>query len=182
MATFLSEGEFSPVWLSTEEQLRRLADVFTQASFVEKTLGRYRVPPGTAHARGLFMSWMRVPIVYVAQGRLTITNTALRFRATPPQMVGWQVLEVDSTLTFELTPKDIQSVEPFTFPSPVGRLFDLSFTRIRTTKPGLAPDFLICVGGRVRIPRIRARSLELRAGIESFRQAALSDRTPDALR
>jgi hypothetical protein len=120
---------------------------------------------------------MRIPIVYVAQGRLTITNSALRFRAAPPQMFGWQVLEVDSTLTFELTPRDIESVEPFTFPSPVARLFDLPFTRVRTTKPGLAPDFLMCVGGRVRIPRIRARSLELRAGLESFRHAAIAERT-----
>jgi len=181
MISFLSAGDFFPVWLSTEEQLRRLADVFAQASVVEKMLGRYRIPPGTAHARGLLMSWMRVPIVYVAQGRLTITPTAVRFRATPPQMFGWQALDVDSTLTFELTPNDIQSVEPFTFPSPVARLFDLPFTRVQITKPGLAPDFLICVGGRVGIPRIRARSLELRAGLETFRRAALTERTPGAL-
>jgi hypothetical protein len=176
--TFLSAGEFFPVWLSTEEQLRRLVDVFTQASVVEKTLGRYSFPPGTPHARGVFMSWMRIPIVYIAQGRLTITNTALRFRAAPPQMLGWQVLEVDSTITFELTPRDIQSVEPFTFPSPVARLFDLPFTRVRTTKPGLAPDFLMCVGGRVRVPRIRSQSVDLRAALESFSHAALAEPTP----
>jgi hypothetical protein len=84
---------------------------------------------------------------------------------------GWAVREVDSTLTFELTPSDIRSVEPFSFPSPVARLFDLPFTRVRTTKLGLAHDFLVCVGGRVLMPRIRARSLELRAALESFSAA-----------
>jgi len=179
MVTFLSHGEFYPVWLSTEEQLRRVAEAFTQASFVEKSLGRYRLPPGTAHARSLFMSWMRLPIAYVSQGRLTITNTALRFRAAPPQLFGWQVLEVDSTLTFELTPNDIQSVETYTFPSAAARLRlpGLQFTRVRITQPGLAPDFLICVGRRVGIPRIRSRSLELRAALESFSRAALAKPT-----
>jgi hypothetical protein len=100
-----------------------------------------------------------------------MTGAALRFRAAPPHVFGWAVREVDSTLTFELTPSDIHSVEPFSFPSPVARLFDLPFTRVRTTKPGLAHDFLVCVGGRVLMPRIRARSLELRAALESFSAA-----------
>lgn len=153
--------EFSPVWLSTEEQLRRLADAYTQASLPQKLSGRYPLPSATAHLRGLLMPWMQIPIVYVSHGRLTIANT-LRFRATPPRVFGWRVRDVDSTLTFELTPSDIRTVEPFTFPSPVARLFDLPFTRVRTTKPGLAHEFLICAGGRVLIPRIRAQSLELR--------------------
>ncbi|HKW12723.1 MAG TPA: hypothetical protein VJO33_20210 [Gemmatimonadaceae bacterium] len=163
--------EFSPVWLSTEEQLRRLADAYTHASLLRKFSGRYPLPSGTAHLRGLLMPWMQIPIVYVAHGRIMFANT-LRFRATPPRVFGWQVRDVDHTLTFELTPSEIQTVEPFTFPSPVARLFDLPFTRVRTTKPGLAHDFLICVGGRVLIPRIRARSLELRAALESFSHAA----------
>lgn len=166
--------EFSPVWLSTEEQLHRLADAYTQASLVRKSLGRFRFPSGTAHLRGLLMPWARIPIVFVAQGSLTIADTALRFRATPPSVFGWQVQEVDATLTFELTPRDVEMVEPFTFPSPVARLFDLPFTRVRTTKPGLAHDFLVCVGGRVLIPRIRARSLELRAAVAAFGHAAVS--------
>jgi hypothetical protein len=164
--------EFSPVWLSTEEQLRRLAEAYTQASLLRKFSGRYSLPSGTAHLRGLLTPWMQIPIVYVAHGRITIANTAVRFRGTPPSVFGWQVRDVDSTLTFELTPSDIRTVEPFTFPSPVARLFDLPFTRVRTTKAGLAHDFLICVGGRVLIPRIRARSLDLRAELESFGHAA----------
>ena len=119
--------ECSPVWLSTEEQLRRLADAYTQASVMQKSLGRFHLLSGTAHLRGLLMPWARVPIVFVAQGSLTIGDAALRFRATPPRLFGWQVQEVDSTLTFELTPSDVETVEPFTFPSPVARLFDLPF-------------------------------------------------------
>lgn len=65
-------------------------------------------------------------------------------------------------------------MEPFIFPSPVARLFDLPLTRVRTTKPDLAGDFLICVGGRVRIPRIRARRLVRRTELESFHRAALT--------
>ena len=147
--------EFSSVWVSSEEQLRRLADAYTQASLLRKSVGNFRLPPGTAHFRGLLMPWMRVAVIYVAEGHLTITNSTLRFRAVQPRVFGWQVREVDSTLTFELTPTDIQTVEPSPFPSPVARLFDLPLTRVRTTRPGLAGDFLICVGGRVRIPRIR---------------------------
>ena len=165
--------EFSPVWISTEQQLRRLADAYTQATVVQKLLGRYRLPPGTAHLQGLFMPWARVPIVYVAQGPLSMDNVALRFRATSALLFGWRVREVDSTLTLELTPTDIQSVEPFTFDSPVARLFDLPFTRVRTSKTGIARDFLLCVGGRVLLPRIRARSLELRAKLEAFGRTAV---------
>jgi len=168
---------FSPVWLSTEEQLRRLADAYTQASLLRKSLGRFRLPSGTAHLRGVLMPWARVATVYVAEGHLTIAKPTLRFRAAPPQVFGWQVEGVDNTLTLELTPRDIRSVEPFTFPSPVARLFDLPLTRVRTTKPGVANDFLICVGGRVLIPYIRARSLELRAALESFAHAALAEPT-----
>lgn len=165
--------EFSPVWVSSQEQLRRLADAYTQASALRKSLGNFRLPPGTAHLRGVLMPWMRAPIVYVAQGRLTIANATLRFRAVQPDVFGWRVMEVDSSLTFELTPTDIRTVEPFPLQSPVARSFDLPLTRVQTTKPGLAGDFLICVGGRVRIPRIRARSLELRTALESFHRAAL---------
>src|SRR5262245_23682561 len=133
--------EFSPVWISTEEQLRRLADAYTHASLAQKALGRFHFPAGTAHIRGLLMPWMRMPIIFVAQGRLTIANGALRFRATPPRLFGWQVREVDSTLTFELTPSDVRAVEPFAFASPVGQLFDLPLTRVRTTKHGPVNDF-----------------------------------------
>src|SRR5262245_26692927 len=126
------------------------------------------MPAGTAHVRGVVMPWARAPIVYLAQGRLTIAATAVRFRAAPPAVFGWQVLNVDSTLSFELAPGDIQTLEPFAFSSPVARLFDLPFTRLRTTKLGFAHEFLVCVGGRVLMPRIRTRSLELRAALESF--------------
>ena len=170
--------EFSPVWVSSEEQLQRLADAYTQASPLRKAIGTFRLPPGTAHLRGRLMPWMRAAIVYVAQGRLTIANSTLRFRAAQPHVFGWQVREVDSSLAFELTPTDIRTVEPFPFPSPVARFFDLPLTRVRTTKPGLAGDFLICVGGRVRIRRIRDRSLELRSALESFHRAALTAHAP----
>ncbi len=164
--------EFSPVWLSTEEQLHRLADSYAHASVGQKLLGRFRFPAGTAHLRGVIMPWARAAIVYLAQGRLTIDNSALCFQAAAPRVFGWLVRDVDTTLRFEFTPRDIQTVEPFAFASPVARLFDLPLTRVRTAKPGLAHDFLVCVGGRVLIPRIRARSLELRAALELFARAA----------
>lgn len=166
--------EFSPVWVSSQEQLNRLADAYAKASLLQKSLGTFRLPPGTAHIRGLLMPWMRAAIVYVAQGHLTMAATTLRFRAVQPRVFGWQVRDVDSSLTFELTPTDIRAIEPFPFPSPVVRFFDIPLTRVRTTKPGLAGDFLICVGGRVRMPRIRARSLELRAALESFHRTGLT--------
>jgi hypothetical protein len=59
--------EFSPVWLSTEEQLRRLTEAYTEASVVQKSLGRFRLPSGTAHLQGWLMPWARVAIVYVAR-------------------------------------------------------------------------------------------------------------------
>ncbi|HKW47635.1 MAG TPA: hypothetical protein VJN70_09320 [Gemmatimonadaceae bacterium] len=55
----------------------------------------------------------------------------LRFGAASSRAFGWKIRDVDSTLTFELTSKDIRSVEPFAFPSPFARLFDLPFTRVQ---------------------------------------------------
>src|SRR5215475_8910707 len=103
---------FSRVWLSTEEQLHRLADAYTQASLIRKSIGRFQFPSDTAHLQSLVMPWARVPLAYVAQGRLTFDHTAVSFRAEPPRQPGWQVREVYSDLAFELAPSDIRTVEP----------------------------------------------------------------------
>ena len=44
-------------------------------------------------------------------------------------------------------------------PSPVGRFFNIPFTRIRTVREAPFDNFLLCVGGRVSMPSIRGAKL-----------------------
>jgi hypothetical protein len=60
------------------------------------------------------------------------------------------------------------AVERVHFRSPVAGLFDIPFTRVRTTHVGPTRDLLLCVGGRINMPRIRARSLELCRTLEAM--------------
>lgn len=164
--------EYSPVWISTAEQLDRLDATYRAATLPAKLLGTFAIPEGTPHARGLLMPWTRVPLVCVAQGRLSLAGGRLAFAPTPFQAFGWLVRGTQRDLRWELGPSEIVAVEPADFSSPVARFFDIPFTRVRTGQPGLLGEFLLCVGGHVSMPKVRARSLELRRTLQAFAAGA----------
>lgn len=160
--------EYSPVWISTAEQLDRLDAAYRAATLPGKLLGTFALPEGTSHLRGLLMPWLRLPLVFVAQGRLSLEGGRLAFAPTPFRPLGWLVRGVQHDLRWEIGPNEVAAVEPADFSSPVARLFDLPFTQVRTARPGLQGEFLLCVGGRFSTPKVRARSLELRRALQAF--------------
>lgn len=160
--------EFAPVWVSTAEQLSHLEMTYREASLPAKLLGRYTMPDGTAHLRGVLMPWMRVPIVFLAQGRLTVAGDRMTFASTPLRAPGWFVHGVDPGMHWQLSRAELETVEPMSFSSPFAKFFDIPFTRIRSSRPGLLGDFLVCVGGRFSMPKVRARSLDLRLALQRF--------------
>jgi hypothetical protein len=164
-------NDFSPVWISTAEQLARLEASYRSASLLAKLLGRFAFPEGTAHVRGIVMPWARVPLVAIAQGRLTVAGDRLTFAATPLRVPGWLVRGMHD-LHWELGRADVVAVDPADFASPFARMFDIPFTRLRTRRPGLLSEFLVCVGGRFLMPKIRARSLDLRQALHAFADGA----------
>jgi hypothetical protein len=157
--------DFQPVWISTTEQLTRLAASYRSASLLGKVLGRFSFPEGTAHARGIVIPWMRAPLALLAEGRLTVYERGIAFAATPFRVPGSLVRGVDDDLRAELGRAEVTAVEPAPFASPFARHFDIPFTRIRTKRQGLLGDFLVCVGGRLSMGRIRSRSLELQQSL-----------------
>ena len=155
---------FAHIWVSTDEQLDRLQHSFASASVLTKLLGLYAFPEETAHMRGHFMPWVRAPLVFIAVGEATIAGSRFGFAAKPYHVPAWHVRAVRGDLMSEV---DLAraDIEPAEFHSPFARMFDIPFTRVRTDQPGLRGNFLVCVGGRFSLPKIRARSIELRAAL-----------------
>jgi len=158
-------SNYKPIWFTTDSQLNALTSGYANASLFTKLTGRFDVPQGIAHLRGVLMPWMRMPLVLSAQGELSISQQALSFNPKPFRAFGWSVRGEHKELAFSINAEDVLSVEPADFSSPVIRLFDLPFTRIRTKLATPLDNFLLCVGGRIAMPIIKARSKELRGEI-----------------
>lgn len=109
-----------------------------------------------------------MPLVLSAQGEINITQDSISFTPKPFKAFGWSVRGEHKNLSFSIKVEDVVSVEPEDFSSPVIRLFDLPFTRVRTTLPTPLDNFLVCVGGRLAMPLIKARSKEMRNEIISW--------------
>lgn len=156
--------DFAPLWITTDEQLAWMQSSYQQASLATKMLGTYQVPPGRAYLRGLLVPWMRVPLIFVASGRGTVRGTRFEFTPRPHRVFGWLVRGTQDDLRFSLDLADV-TLEAADFASPVAATFDVPFTRVRSGAPGLLGNFLVCVGGMFSMPRVRARSLELRTAL-----------------
>jgi hypothetical protein len=159
---------FSPVWFSTDRQLAALVQVFQSATVTAKLLGRFDILADCASIQNVLMPWARAPLAPQAQGAITLNESSLAFRPTSFRIFGWRVRSPMKEIAFDLSPNDIIAIEPADFHSPVMRAFDLPFTRVRTSKSSPIDNFLLCVGGKIAIPRIRARSRELRGSLVSW--------------
>lgn len=153
---------FSPVWFSTDRQLAALAQSWESATMTSKLLGRFEIPADCASIHGVIMPWTRVPLALQAQGIMSLNEMSFSFRQKPYRVFGWRVHSPLKDLSFDLFPNDVLAIEPADFRSPVMRIFDVPFTRVRTSKPSPIDNFLLCVGGRISMPRIRFRSRDLR--------------------
>jgi hypothetical protein len=163
---------FNPVWLSTDTQIQALIEGYRKASWKQRILGNAEVPPGVAHLKGWLIPWMRVPLAFVAEGSLEVREDAISFTVTPLRAPGWTVRDVRPDVGFHLSTSEITAVEAADVSSPVGTFFNLPFTRLTTTRPPPLNDFLLCVGGRLSMPRIRERSYELRRALETLAPAS----------
>ena len=170
---------YSPVWFSTDYQMKAVISAYQAASLITKLGGRYSVPGDAAFLRGILMPWMRMPLVFTTQGELNITGSEISFRPIPYRTFGWIVKSPYKKLSFILKLKDISAVALEDFKSPAMHFFDMPFTRIRTTKEPPLNNFLLCVGGRIAVPRIRARSKELRQRLLDWHGTAFESSKPD---
>ena len=157
-----------PVWLSTDEQIAAVTRIYTEASLAAKLLGTFDIPPGVAHLQGVFMPWMRTPIAFVAEGKLKTDGERIAFVPKPFRAFGWRVEGLRSDAGFDIPVSAVTAIEPVDLHSPVGRFFDIPFTRIRTTLPAPLDNLLLCVGGRISPARVRERSMELRRELETL--------------
>jgi hypothetical protein len=153
---------FSPVWFSTDRQLAALAQSWESATMTSKLLGRFETPADCASLHGIIMPWVRVPSGLQAEGVMGLNQMSLSFRQEPYRVFGWRLHSPLKDLSFDLFPNDVSAIEAADFRSPVMRTFDVPFTRVRTSKPSPIDNFLLCVGGRISMPRIRSRSRDLR--------------------
>jgi hypothetical protein len=164
---------FAPVWFSTDRQLAALAQSYESATMISKLLGRFDLPEDCASLRGILTPWARIPLALQAQGAITLNERLLSFRPAPFRAFGWRTRGLRNDLSFDLSPSDVVAIEPTDFASSVMRAFDLPFTRVRISKGSPTDNFLLCVGGRIAIPRIRARSRELRESLLLWRHRRL---------
>lgn len=160
--------QFDWVWLSTDAQVSALVDSYRSASLGTKLLGRYNFRNDAAHIRGFLIPCARIPLIFVAEGALTLTEHRVAFAGRRRRVFGWRVVGVRSDLSFEFAANEIIAAEVADVPSPVARFFNIPFTRIRTVREAPFDNFLLCVGGRVSMPRIRAQSLELRHALQAM--------------
>ena len=153
---------FDWVWLSTDAQVTTVIEAYRRASWVTRLIGRYDLPNDSPHARGVFAPWARIPLIFVAQGSLAVDERAVTFNPRVHRVFGWRMHGVRSELSFHYPTVELVGVEPADKQSPVAHFFDIPFTRIRTVHAPPLDNFLLCIGGRFAMPRIRRRSLELR--------------------
>ena len=154
-----------PIWFSTDKQLNSLVSAYNSASLLTKLCGGFRIESEAASLRGLFFPWMRIPLGFVSQGKLSITDTEICYHAVPFRLLGWRTKNVKNDLSFSLTRANLLSVEPFDFKSPFMSAFDMPFTRIHSSLPSPLDEFLLCVGGKFNLARIHTRSRELREAL-----------------
>lgn len=155
-------AHFDLVWLSTDAQIATVIEAYQRASLVAKLVGTFHFPNDAAHVRSAFIPWARIPLIFVAQGRLSVDERAVLFSSRARSLFGWRIYGVRSDLSFRYPVSELTAVEPADMQSPVAHFFDIPFTRIRTAHAPPFDNFLLCVGGRFAMPRIRKRSLELR--------------------
>lgn len=160
--------KFSPIWFTTEAQLKSLDDIYSRSSLGTKLLARFDVPANTPQLRGILMPWMRAPLVFQSAGELAVAGDSVQFTARRQRLFGWRLVHVDDGLAFTLNAHELVELDLFSFSSPVARIFDLPFVRIRTTREGALSGFLLCVGAKVNTRYIARETTRLLGVLQSL--------------
>lgn len=159
---------FAPIWLTSESQLRSLEGILARASLASKLLARFDIPAAAPQVRGTLLPWMRAPLVFQSAGELAVSDASVGFTARRQRLFGWRLLNVDDSLAFTLEAREIVDVASCSFRSPVARVFDLPFIRIRTTRNGALGQFLLCVGAKVNQRHITRETSRLLGVLQSL--------------
>jgi hypothetical protein len=156
-----------PVWLSSVEHQRQLVAIYRDSSRLAKLTGAHRLPDGFPHLVYWLLPFVRVPIIYFANGRLLASPERMRFESLPRNLLGASLVNVRTDLCFDVPREAIQQVEPYRLdpaelPIPGLSYFNFPWTRVRTLASGIAADFLIGLGGAGPSMRgIRQRNQQL---------------------
>jgi hypothetical protein len=103
-----------------------------------------------------------MPIVYVASGILAVTKEGLEFTPREYRFLGNQHVGLQQDLAFELPWREVRSRERQTLTSPVARVFDMTFARLSTTRPGILSELLVAVGFTgLNMRRAKQQNVEL---------------------
>lgn len=161
---------FRSVWVSTDEQFEAFDEAFKSASIFTKALGRYRIRKGAAYTTNLLTPWMRIPIVMIAAGELDISESRLSFRSRKQFTFASRRKNLWSKFKFDLSLDQIIAVENYHRVPAMRSVFELVWTRVRTSAPAPLDNFLIAVGGQnsLALPQYRKQSLHLREKISTL--------------
>ena len=96
-----SVRHFDLVWLSTDAQIGALTEAYRRATLATKLLGRFDLPHDAAYVRSFLIPWARLPLVFLAQGRLTVDQRTVAFTPRTHRIFGWQMFGVRSDLWFQ---------------------------------------------------------------------------------
>lgn len=162
-----------PAWVSTIDHVERASALLGGASWFAKLTGRYRIPVGMPSMSMVGMlSAARWPLVILASGALELRPGELAFGARPLRLPRMAAHGLDEDLSFAVSAGDVLLIERYRGASPFAAQFDVMFSRVRTRRPGLLGDFLLCVGGAgPRMERFRQQNQQL---LVALRQALLS--------
>jgi hypothetical protein len=167
----VNDNSYSPVWITNDRQLDGLVFAYKSSSLLSKLAGRLEVSDDLTTLRGLLMPWMRMPTVMIAQGELSLGVGDMAFRPGTYKSFGWRIRGPYERLSFDLRREDVVSIEVTDFKSPVMRAFDFTFARIRTTRSSPIDNFLVCVGGRLSMSRIRKNTQEMQRRLLAWMSA-----------
>lgn len=165
---------FDTVWISTDAQFAAFDAAVRNASWLTKAIGRYPIRPGAAYISMRFPPW-KIPIVFVANGALSIESNATTFASTPVRKVfGMRYHNVQTDFAFALSGADIRAVEAYEIKSPFLSHFDMSWTRVRTARSAPLDDFLLTVGtfNALHTGQARKRAADLRTALHNLQQNA----------
>jgi hypothetical protein len=124
-----SVAHFDLVWLSTDAQIGALTEAYRRVNLATKLLGRFDLPHDAAYVRSFLIPWARLPLVFVAQGRLTVDERTVAFTPCTHRMLAGGCLAFGPISGSSIPPRSLPPLNRrtwdrlsgifSTFPSPV---------------------------------------------------------------